>query len=78
MTNHYPPGMTASDWAYVDGEADEDCPMCGGIGFLLDECECQEFEDTCCCLNPTPPVCPECVRWAREKLKDDSESENQP
>lgn len=39
-------------------DLDEDCPMCGGSGVLDDECEC--MDDTCCCLVPTPPICPEC------------------
>lgn len=37
---------------------DDDCPMCGGTGFLEDECTCGD--DTCCCLYPDPPLCPEC------------------
>lgn len=38
---------------------DEDaCWMCGGLGVLEDECTCGE--DTCCCLEPEPPICPEC------------------
>lgn len=53
--------------AYDDLSDDEDeCFMCGGSGFLDDECECSAFEDTCCCLEPTPRECPEC---RRERLK---------
>jgi len=29
-------------------EPDEDCPECGGEGFVLRDC----FEDTCCCADP--------------------------
>ena len=36
----------------------EECYICGGIGYLENECTCGD--DTCCCLNPTPPMCPEC------------------
>ena len=36
---------------------DEGCSVCGGNGYL-DECDCGD--DTCCCLHPTPMVCPEC------------------
>ncbi len=46
---------TEPEW--LDYE-DEGCPMCGGIGLLEDECTCGD--DTCCCLVPTPPICPEC------------------
>lgn len=49
------------DHLYQD---DDECYMCGGSG-ELDECECSAFEDTCCCLNPTPRACQECIR--REK-----------
>jgi len=37
-----------------------DCWKCGGAGFHEDECVCQAFEDTCCCLEPEPPACEEC------------------
>lgn len=37
---------------------DEQCFLCGGSGVLEGECECGD--DTCCCLVPTPPICPEC------------------
>jgi hypothetical protein len=42
---------------------DGDCFMCGGTGVIEGECDC--MEDTCCCLHPTPPDCPECIRFAR-------------
>ncbi len=48
------------DELYDDPYDHDDCPLCGGAGVLEDECECQAFEDTCCCLYPQPPVCPEC------------------
>lgn len=44
---------------------DDDCWMCGGSG-ELDECECSAFEDTCCCLNPVPRACPECIERERD------------
>lgn len=37
---------------------DEDCPQCGGDGFYDGECAC--MDDTCCCLEPEPVVCPLC------------------
>lgn len=40
---------------------DDDCPDCGGEGYLLDECTCGE--DTCCCAEPEPPRCIECARF---------------
>lgn len=40
---------------------DDDCFMCGGEGFIEGECTCGD--DTCCCLEPTPPECPECRIW---------------
>lgn len=46
---------------HFDDQDDGDCYLCGGSG-ALDECECSEFEDTCCCLNPVPLACPECAR----------------
>lgn len=44
----------------IDNEMfrDEECGMCGGTGVYDGECECGE--DTCCCLEPTPIVCPQC------------------
>ena len=39
---------------------EEDCPECGGEGFIEDEC----FEDTCCCADPATEhgliTCPMC------------------
>lgn len=37
-----------------------DCWDCGGEGFYLDSCECEAFEDICCCLTPTPRRCSTC------------------
>ena len=34
------------------------CWNCGGDGVIEWECTCGE--DTCCCLNPTPPKCEIC------------------
>ena len=42
---------------------DVGCPVCGDTGVLDDECTCGQ--DTCCCLVPTPPDCPECKRRAQ-------------
>jgi hypothetical protein len=44
---------------------DEDCWMCGGSGVLEDECTCGD--DTCCCLEPEPPECPECIYRERRR-----------
>jgi hypothetical protein len=55
---------------YADFEPDDDgCYLCGGSGFLDDECECQAFEDICMCLHPMPRACPECIRYEREKRR---------
>lgn len=35
-----------------------DCWNCGGSGDIEDDCTCGE--DTCCCLDPEPPICSEC------------------
>lgn len=37
----------------------EECWDCGGEGFY-DECECEQFEDTCMCADPTPRRCRTC------------------
>lgn len=37
---------------------DGECHLCGGSGMLEDECTC--MDDTCCCLEPDHPPCPEC------------------
>lgn len=44
----------------VDGSYWVTCWNCGGEGFHDGDCECGEFEDTCCCAEPTPPLCREC------------------
>lgn len=41
----------------------EDCPHCGGEGYIEGDCTCGE--DTCCCLEPEPPRCTECARFDR-------------
>jgi hypothetical protein len=33
---------------FEENEIDDDCPICGGDGWIVDDCE----EDTCCCANP--------------------------
>jgi hypothetical protein len=50
------------DRDYFSDEGEE-CWQCGGSGVLDDECTCGE--DTCCCLVPSPPPCPECLWRAR-------------
>lgn len=42
---------------------DGECSMCGGTGIIEGDCTC--MDDTCCCLEPTPPDCPECARYAQ-------------
>jgi hypothetical protein len=37
---------------------EEECGLCGGEGVYDGECECGD--DTCCCLTPTPIICPQC------------------
>lgn len=54
--------MSSQDF-YCDEIDDGDCPVCGGSGVLDDECTC--MDDTCCCLYPTPPDCPECAYQAK-------------
>lgn len=43
--------------------SDEECPHCGGEGFIDGECTCGE--DCCCCAEPDPPRCTECARFER-------------
>lgn len=43
--------------------SDEQCPHCGGEGFIEGECTCGE--DCCCCAEPDPPACRECARFDR-------------
>lgn len=43
-----------------------DCWQCCGQGVIEGDCTC--MEDTCCCLEPDPPVCDECrgaSGWSR-------------
>ncbi len=37
-----------------------ECWDCGGEGAHDEICECEDFEDTCCCLHPTPKRCRTC------------------
>lgn len=37
-----------------------ECWDCGGSGEYGDICQCEDFEDTCCCLHPTPKRCSTC------------------
>ena len=43
---NYPPGMTKSDWAYLEGTEDRECPECATSVHTED----QEWDDEC-------PVC---------------------
>ncbi len=48
-----------------------ECWNCGGEGYIEGECDC--MEDSCCCLNPTPPVCGVCKGrggWNEEPTND--------
>lgn len=40
-----------------DGMAWRPCPYCED-GYVEGECTC--WDDTCCCLEPEPPVCSHC------------------
>lgn len=56
-----PKAANANVQAQIDDhlyDDDGDCALCGGAGVIEDECTC--MDDTCCCLNPSPPVCPAC------------------
>jgi hypothetical protein len=37
-----------------------DCRDCGGEGDHDGICQCEDFEDTCCCATPTPKRCSTC------------------
>lgn len=52
--------VAACDETWIDTKGVEwtDCPACGGEGFIDGECTC--MDDTCCCLEPDPPICDEC------------------
>lgn len=51
----------------IDAEMidDDECSTCGGIGVIEGDCTC--MDDTCCCLEPTPPDCPECSAYAKRR-----------
>jgi hypothetical protein len=51
---------TVKDGGPAWEDFEDECPRCGGEGFLDDECECSAFEDTCCCAELTPRECPDC------------------
>ena len=52
--SNLPAGVTLRDIDNLCREPDyedydgDDCPDCGGAGWIVDEC----FEDTCCCIDP--------------------------
>jgi hypothetical protein len=48
----------ACDALTTDPSDNGDCPTCGGDGFIDGDCTC--MDDTCCCLDPDPPPCPDC------------------
>ena len=54
-----------SDQFICDEIDDGECSTCGGEGYIDGDCDC--MDDTCCCLYPTPPECPECAYWAKRQ-----------
>ena len=52
--------MPGADYRDFDDEDWEECHDCGGSGTDDDSCECEAFEDTCCCLVPRPRSCATC------------------
>lgn len=38
---------------------DDECPYCGGDGYIMGDCTCGD--DCCCCLEPEPPECWHCA-----------------
>lgn len=63
--------MRSEREVYEDACDDDesDCWMCGGSGVMEDECDCGD--DTCCCLEPNPPPCPECAINEALKLREE-------
>lgn len=53
-------GEYAEEESYNEFEEWVECWDCGGEGYHTDACECEAFEDTCCCAEPTPPICRTC------------------
>ncbi|MEM7211769.1 MAG: hypothetical protein AAF479_07730 [Pseudomonadota bacterium] len=59
-----------------------ECDDCGGSGEDDSMCECEAFEDICCCLHPTPARCDTCRGkggWPRDDSAEDQalhEAEN--
>ena len=49
-----------ADYREFDDDNWTDCWDCGGSGEHEDICQCSDFEDTCCCLNPMPKRCSTC------------------
>lgn len=43
----------------------QECWECGGEGYHGEECECEAFEDTCMCAEPTPARCRTCSGTGR-------------
>lgn len=58
MTSNELPGVSGGDH-YDDGLWDE-CEDCHGEGVIDGTCQCEAFEDTCCCLHPEPATCRTC------------------
>jgi len=46
------------DDIHVYTDEEDDCWNCGGTGYIEYDCTCGE--DTCCCLDPEPPMCRIC------------------
>lgn len=51
-----------------------DCAYCGGSGVYEDDCTC--MDDTCCCLEPTPPTCDECGGAGGYRIRSAALSDN--
>jgi hypothetical protein len=73
----YTTQLKAAMFDYItDGEW-IDCWDCGGEGLIDGECTC--WEDTCCCLEPEPPMCTTCNGaggwWNEEVKKPDQQSD---
>jgi hypothetical protein len=57
MPSNLHPGADYADFDDLDWT---ECWDCGGSGYDEYSCECEAFEDTCCCAEPTPRKCSTC------------------
>ena len=55
------------DWDWGD---DDECPYCGGGGYIEGSCTCEYVEDVCCCADPEPRPCTHC--WGNGPKKQAS------